>query len=371
MNRMYILRNAACCLLSLGAAASLRAGIISDTATKAEAIVVGNLTTRLEGPESVSFDINVERVLKGDSSLRTIHVSHQWVGIGNAISSKQTKQIDAHIRGIWCLQRTPSGWDVLSTRSSPFAMGALLWPVADALPLDYQYPSGTPLLDVLMFEIAAGHEASGHPEELIGATGSSNTPALQTVFAHLLSSQKPELRAVAIAGMLSGGQPDSIAKLRQHWPTLSADRNAGVVLSSLRYAFRDTTPTSILQLAQLADAQSTSVELRQAAIWAVSSIHTRESQPFLASLLLSSDPDERARGVFGMSSFANGCPPQTLDNVKSMEYLQFKNPSPYRNAETIAHFTLGSSTNISAGDQTLGRFVAFWRDWWDHHPELH
>src|SRR5260370_38154812 len=118
MNRTYILRNAACCLLSLGAAASLRSGVISDTAAKAEAIVVGNVATRLEGPDGVSFDINVERVLKGDSALRAIHVSHQWAGIGSAISSNQTKQIEAHIRAIWCLQRTPSGWDVLPVRSS-------------------------------------------------------------------------------------------------------------------------------------------------------------------------------------------------------------------------------------------------------------
>jgi hypothetical protein len=371
MNSKCVIKNVVCGILSFGAAVRLQAGIISDTAATADAIVVGNVATRFEGPDNVSFDINVERVLKGDSSLRTIHISYQWTGIGNAISSNQKRQIDARIRGIWCLQHTPSGWDVLAVRNSPFGIGRLLWPVADALPPDYQYSPSAPLLDILTYEIAAGHETGGHPEEMIGATGTSNTPALQTVFAHLLTSQKPALRAVAIAGMLSGGQQDSIAKLGQYWPTISADRNASLVLRALRYAFRDTTPGSILQLAQLADAQSTSVELRQAAIWAVSSIHTRESMPFLAGLLLSSDPDERARAVFGMSSFANGCPPQTLDNVKSMEYLQFKNPSLYRNVETIAHFTLGSSTNISAGDQTLVRFVAFWQDWWDHHPELH
>jgi hypothetical protein len=61
---------------------------------------------------------------------------------------------------------------------------------------------------------------------------------------------------------------------------------------------RDPTPSSVQQLIELA---SLSPEMREAVVHAVSSIHTKESLPFLASLLTSADASERARGVFGLS----------------------------------------------------------------------
>jgi len=157
--------------------------------------------------------------------------------------------------------------------------------------------------------------------------------------------------------------------LEQVWPSISGDPSRENVLSALRNAFRDSTPSSVKQLALLAGMNSTPAELRQAAVWALGSVHSLESLPFLASLLLSSDPSEQVKGVFGLASFANGCPAQTPNNVVSMEYLQFKNPSSYRTAETIANFALGG--NPSAGDAALGRLVSFWLGWWKNHPELH
>jgi hypothetical protein len=67
----------------------------------------------------------------------------------------------------------------------------LYWPLAATLPIEYQYSPGTSLLDTLTFEIAAGRELNGHPEEMIGATGSVNSPALQTVFTRLLNIDSP------------------------------------------------------------------------------------------------------------------------------------------------------------------------------------
>ena len=72
------------------------------------------------------------------------------------------------------------------------------------------------------------------------------------------------------------------------------------------------------QLAQLADANTTSADLRNAAVWAIAAIHTKESLPFLASLVSSSDPYEQGRGITGLSSFANGCPSETPDSASAL-----------------------------------------------------
>ena len=347
-------------------------GRIDEFAARADVIIVGTVTTRIESPTNVSFDINVERVLKGDLAVQKVHVSHQWVRAGGVIFDPTPTQVDQRIRAIWCLQRTGSSdWEVLPVGGGPKSfVGGLFWPVSATLGPDYQYPTGTALYDTLTFEIAAGREMDGHPEEMLGATGSVNTPALQTVFGHLLNHQKPTFQAIGLAGMLMGSQPGTIAQLTRLWPSLKVEPNRHYVLSALRDSFRDSTPGSVQQLAQLAGVSTTSAELRRAAVWALAAIHTKEALPFLASLLLSSDPDEQARGVVGLSSFANGCPSQTPDNVKSMEYLQFKNPSPYRNADTMANFAIGG-INIPPGDTHLAQLVSFWISWWKQHPELH
>jgi hypothetical protein len=49
-------------------------------------------------------------------------------------------------------------------------------------------------------------------------------------------------------------------------------------------------------------------------------VHTRETLPFFAHLLAGADPAERMKGAFAMASFANGCPTQTPDTVKSLAH---------------------------------------------------
>ena len=99
---------------------------------------------------------------------------------------------------------------------------------------------------------------------------------------------------------------------------------------------------------------------------ALAAIHTRETLPFLATLLTSSDSEERMKGVFGLSSFANGCPSQTPANVASMGYLQFSNPSPYRTPATIANFGFLSAPTVQEG-----QLVSFWLSWWAGQADLH
>jgi hypothetical protein len=294
-------------IMLLIAAGLIHATTLSDMATTADAIVLGTVSTRTEGPSSVVFDINVEKVLKGDLTSRVVHVSHQW-SRGGGIHIGHSPIIQAQLHGMWSLQRTnTTDWEVLGVKSPDGTMAGLFWAAPAILPTFYESLANSSVLDTLVFEVAAGIELEGfHPEDMIGATGSVNAPALQAVFAHFLDLPTPAFRSAGLAGMLTGGQKGAITRLVQVWPTISTDPSRSHVLSALRDFFRDPTPTFVQQLAEFANLNPTSTELRRASVWALSAIHSKDSLPFLASLLHSSDPVEQARGVFGLSSFRMG-----------------------------------------------------------------
>jgi len=50
--------------------------------------------------------------------------------------------------------------------------------------------------------------------------------------------------------------------------------------------------------------------------------------------------------------------------LKTMDHLQFKNSTPYRNAETIKHFGFRRGPEAQEAEA-----VSFWMAWWRAHPE--
>ena len=339
--------------------------IASDLAylnANADAIVVGAANTFNYNQRMVSFDLNIERVIRGTPLLSTVHVSHELQsGHPGAMLVMNRK-----LRGIWFLHQVNSStWDVLPVDNNQFVPG-LFYPAATGqLPSGYQYDANAVISDVLTFEIAAGIDTNqAHPELILGATTSLNSSAVGTVFSQFLSSSNPAFQAVGLAGFLQHNLPNAIPQLVRLWPVVSAQPLNWQVLSALGDYFRDTTPGNMLQLVTLAENPSTPADLRAASVRAISATHTKETLPFLASLLTSSNAEEQRRGVFGLSSFANGCPPLTPDNYASMEYLRFKNPSPYRTKETMSAFLNGTGPAQQPA-------LVYWQQWWGQHPELH
>ncbi len=330
-NRIAALTASLAAFTALTLTPNARSAGVYDMANRADLIVVGTVSSRTESPTSLSFDIYPERAIKGQLSSGVIHIVQSGARAGIWTIFPKYGEIQSNFRGIWCLEKTSTGaWEALNAEGGPNgAIGSLFWPAAPNLPSAYSSVAVTTPLDDLGLQVAAASEASGFgPEQMIGATGPANTPALQAVFAHFLTLPSPKFRSAALAGMLWGGQTGAVSQVASVWPVLSLDPSGSQVVAALRNGYRSTTPGDVQQLAELASAGAAQGEMRQAAIWALSNIHTKEALPFLAGLLSSADPAEQARGVFGLGAFANGCPVQTTANLRSMEYLQFKNPSP-------------------------------------------
>lgn len=353
-----------CLLVSGGTGTLLRAVSLSDLTPSASAIVVGGVTSRVQSASSVSFDINVERVLSGAVSGPVLHASHQW---------RQDPAIAAGtfafgLQGIWFLT-TPTGstWDVL-TATSGFTVASLYLPALAQRPSGaYAYPDGSPLQDVLAYEIAAGIVGTGSdPAVLLEALGTLDSAAIETVLANFRTAQNPALEAVGLAGLVLRAQPGALTDVVQMWPSIGADPHSALVVTMLRDAWRASDATSVEELSAISGNPALPDEVQSASLRALSSIHTSEALPALAALLESSSPSEQMLGIFGLASFANGCPIQTRDNTASLAYL-FCNPSgPYGNQETLQNFALAgaSTTQVSAA-------ISFWQQWWTSHPELH
>jgi len=326
---------------------------VADLPTICPVIAVGTMTSRDETATSVSFSLSVQRVLQGPATPGTVNVSHNWVRKGIVFPAAQT--ITGTIVGIWCLKPGPSvSWDVEAINGPDGMFVSMFWPAAATLPAAYanQIPN-VPLPDTLLFELAAGVEAAGmSPATAIGAAEGAQPSSLQFIANTFLSSSNPDFQIAGVAGLIPV-QPSAIGSVSGMWPSISGNPHRFDLVVAIRESFRDPSPASISQLVQLA---SLSSEMREAAIHAISSIHTQASLPFLASLLTSSDPKEQARGVFGLSSFANACPAQTPANVASMAYLQCAKNGPYTTAETIANSALPGTPG--------GQVVSFWINWW-------
>lgn len=185
------------------------------------------------------------------------------------------------------------------------------------------------------------------------------SPAVSTVILAYLSSPNAAFQSAGVAIGLAQGRSDALANLIRLWPSISKDPASLYVVNSLRDSYRDTSPASVRQIADIS-ADSRFAELRPAALRALAFIHTKEALPSLAALLESADRNEQMLGVIGLSAFANGCPVQTSDNVVSLEYLQFRDPSPYRTPETIANFAFRRGPAEQEAE-----LISFWRNWWN------
>lgn len=360
---MVILREAGTLLLaSLATGLFIDAAVLDDKISKADAIVIGSTETRTETNQSVSFDLSVTRVIKGKEIPPRLHIIHAWSRRG-IIFPTDSPAIDRHIYGAWLLKRTEgdSNWDVLVGNGPDGMMPSLVLPAPEQLPQEYQYSSSASVTEKLVLEIGAGvQEAGAAPEQFLYSLGGLGSPAVDRVFSDFLQSSNISFQAVGISGLLSRNAPGSIATVARIWPSIRSDHAKEYVIDAIRNSFRDTAVESVQQLAALGNEPSSLPDLRPAAISALASIHTREAIPFLASLLSSPDSGERMSAIIGISSFASGCPPQTPANVASMEYIQFKSPSPYRTPQTIAAFAFGP-----VDSEREDELVAFWTDWWN------
>lgn len=354
-------------LLALISGSVLHGAGLKYLASHANAIVMGSVDTRIEGPTQVSFTLNVDKIFSGSVTGSSLSVVHPWTGI-----VRKNDQVQQTLYGIWFLTNSPSQgiWDVLTAR--PLAVHTVFGlflpaPVSTPSTGPYAYPQGTSLLDELAYQVAAGVQAANEdPEIILGALESLDTPAVRSILNTCSASSRPAFQAVGFAGKLERNVPETVEQLSRSWPNIKDNPLTRDIASALKTSWRDSTPAGAQALVSLATLTSANDRVRQAAVWAIAAIHSKDTLPFLESLLSSSNSYEQAEGIYGLAAFANGCPMRTADNVVTMSYLKCDQPSSYKTPDTGNNFAFRPGT-----PEQQTPLVAFWQKWWASHPELH
>jgi hypothetical protein len=188
------------------------------------------------------------------------------------------------------------------------------------------------------------------------------SPVVTVHYQRMSISPSTQQRILGLSGLIRSGSAAALASAAQAAPTLASyPTENGILLLSIRDHFRATDANSIAVAGQAAaDTTNPSLPFRQAAAHALAAIHTAAALPYLDALLEDPDFNLRVEAIGGIGAFANGLPVQTSAGVPSLAYLQFPATAPYKTADTVANFALGTQ----AIAKKEASYLSFWRDWW-------
>jgi len=91
-------------------------------------------------------------------------------------------------------------------------------------------------------------------------------------------------------------------------------------------------------------------------------IHTRETLPFLAKLLDSSDATTREFAMRGLSRFVGNLPVATQQNIFSGKASLQQGPAPYRTPDTDRYSL--ATRSLAQAPEGEAAFLQFWKSWW-------
>jgi hypothetical protein len=335
-------------------------------AQNSDLIVVGTASGGSRGGTSLIFSLQIVRVVKGNASLAGTMVSVNWNVSPAQPLINAGRQFQAEGTGVWFLKASSGGWALLPVMTGAGSLESMFVPSPPGpLPTAYAYSPVAPLNDRVASELSAAIEnGNGAPQLLglhYGLLEQLNSVVIQTLYSRLSESPSIPQIILGISGLIRAGNISALFTAYQQLAGESKRPEYGVLLWSIREAFRRVDPSSVAALGQIATASGNpNLQFRQAAAHALAAIHTREALPYLAMLLDDADQTLRAEGVGGLAAFANGLPVQTSANLQNLGYLQFPAQAPYQTPETKAHFSLGVQT-ISKDEAS---YLAFWKSWW-------
>jgi hypothetical protein len=349
-------------LFSAAIFGSLSATPLTTLVSTANAVVVGTESAPTQAGNTVTFNLNVERVLSGNVQIgATLNV------IWNAIGSVGLPDSAPSYRGIWFLKAGTNGnWECLSAGASgnaEFFPDLSLPASVGPLPAQLAYDAGsTPLSDQIILETAAGTPRSNSKMLLDVISEVKSAGALQAL-RYLAASQSNDQSVVGITGLIRAGDTGGLLAAEALAGSLSAGTpGADWISSAIKLFFRSTDPSAIASLGRMATSGAASPLMRDSAAQALAAIHSAAALPALGVLLNSSSPAMQVYGARGLSYFVNGVGIPTARSMPTLSHLNQRQPSVYRTPETDRHIGYAPGQEES--------FIQYWQAWWASRPEL-
>ena len=360
----------------LATASTIHAGIVGVQSVQAlsqtaDAIVVGSATGTLVWGSGADFSLSVVRVVNGPSAIAGTPIAVHWdMGGPNGLLVRPGATVPVAGNGIWFLRNNGGSWSLLPVEQGSIGFEQTYYSAPlSPLPAAYAYASTAPLADKVASEVGAAVEALNgnfnHPLYglLRGGLDQLNSPVTSVLYQRLANSASVPQQILGLAGLIRSGTLSGLA------PAVSFSASSfsshpleyGILLSAVRDEFRPSDSASIALLGQAAtDQNNPNTAFREAAAHALASVHSAATLPYLAALLQDPSTALQVEGIRGLAAFANGLPVQTSAQVASLAYLQLPATAPYRTADTMAHFAMGST----AIKQNEPSYLSFWKEWW-------
>lgn len=370
--RSCLVRSVIVLFLMFQAASSLDASYaapvsLSSLASKADLVVVANVLGTLQQGWDTSVTLEVDRVLKGTAIPGSTVTLQYQISTTIPLDAINFPRVDDKwargLHGLWFLKKTEGGgWTLLPTTAGPSIPFEDLFVPLPAGPLsaDFSYSPSDDVMDKIARELGAAldkHVARGPAFLVLERLGKTNSPGVLWLYRRLIGSPEPALRVMGWAGILRLGDLSALAHIEQELPRLSEPVDfepASLAIGDVL----DADPSVVEALGRIATSTAASVSLRRNAAYALFSIHTKETLPFLAKLFDDVDKEVRREAMAGLASFANsGYLPERPLTRNGQPVARAE--SPYVTKETLEHFP-----SPSAFEQNEAEYLQFWKTWW-------
>jgi len=190
----------------------------------------------------------------------------------------------------------------------------------------------------------------------MSATLLPDSSSFTGVFNGLANSPAANDQALGISSLILQGNAEGYAKLAAN-PSLRRSPEGVALFSGVLCA----APSDKVQVAVVASLLE-EVPLARCASYLLRANHSKETLPHLAKLLDHTLKEMRYEGLMGLAAFANNFPMMTPANQASMAWKTPLQPAPYSTAETRANMP---TPNTFAARE--GRYINFWKGWWQQH----
>jgi hypothetical protein len=327
-----------------------------------DAVVVGEVRSGQQVDRAVTFTLAISRTLKGPlqpGDVIPVSWSTSFRGNSDFVGSY----------GLWFLGKDSGGrWRMRPLTNGPVPFAAAYLHLSKVAGPAYPPAGSSPatLGELMTTELAAAVPNYKTPDELTDLAHAlletEKNPASRALYFDLRKSSDPELRFLGLVGLVQFRGWFALAEIAGDVDLLDHLKVAPDLMDWALVRFRDGDPGCVRSIGRIG--MSTSNEyLRRDAINTLKYIHTRESLPFLAWALDSTNPDLRRAAMWGMTRFVDNLPIVTPDNVPSGGDSVPLGPAPYRTADTDRYSV--RFLHFPGGQAQEEECLRFWKSWWE------
>lgn len=266
---------------------------------------------------------------------------------------------------MWFLRKAGAEWVLLPVQNGFF--DTAYYPLSKAASPAMITTNSRPATvgDQITVELAAAlqsHTSNPLQFHLLASNllSAAASPVTEDVFQFLRSSSDPELRFVGLARLLRNKDDTSALAEVANSVNLAHRLKATFFVVPGVLGRLDSDPTAIGYLGTIAT--SSNLDLQRAAATALMYIHTRDTLPFLANLLDSSDPTTREFAMRGLSRFVANLPIATQENILSGRASLQQEPAPYRTPDTDRYSL--ATRSLAQVPESEAMCLQFWKAWW-------